>query len=87
LKYKTFSEFHRLLFAFLFFSIFNVFFSVLPPYNCQKILKTFVFFIVWIEDFIKEFCKTMVFFSRKFDIFEIRNFTKILYFTFSFLFF
>jgi len=77
LKYKTFSEFHRLLFTFLFFSIFNIFFSILPLYSHQKILIIFVFFIVWIRHCIKEFWKFMVIFSRKFDIFEIQNFTKI----------
>jgi len=50
---------------FLFFIIFNIFFSGLPPYSCQKILKIFVCFIVWIREFMKAFYKTMVFYFKK----------------------
>jgi len=51
----------------------------------KKILKFLCCFIVWIQDFIKKFCKTMVFFSRKIEIFQIQNFNKIPLFTISFL--
>jgi len=44
-------------------------------------------FIEWIRDFIKKFCKTMVFFQKKIEIFEIQNFNKIPSFIISFLFF
>ena len=44
-------------------------------------------FIVWIRDFIKKFCKTIVFFTKTNEIFEIKNFYKIPSFTISFLLF
>jgi len=43
--------------------------------------------IVWIRDFIKNFCKTILFFSQKTVIFKIQNFNKIPLFTICFLFF
>ena len=52
--------------SFLIFSVFNIFFfSILPIYGFQKNCKILCCFIVWIWDFIKKFCKTMVFFSKK----------------------
>jgi len=51
----------------------------------KKFLKFLCCFIVWIRDFIKEFCKTMVFFSKKIEIFEIQNFKKIPSFTIFFI--
>jgi len=52
----------------------------------KKNLK-YCIFVVWIRDFIKIFFKTMVFFFKKNEIFEIQNFNKIPSFTISFLFF
>jgi len=53
----------------------------------KKFLKFLCCFIVWIWDFIQKFCKTVVFFVKKIEIFEIHNFNKIQSFTISFLFF
>jgi len=53
----------------------------------KKFLKVLCCFVVWIWDFIQKFCKTMVFSSKKIEIFEIHNFSKIPSFTISFLFF
>jgi len=53
----------------------------------KKFLKFLCCFIQWIRDFIKKFSKTMVYFSKKNEIFEIQNFNKIPSFTISFLFF
>ena len=49
----------------LFFIIFDIFFSFLPVYVIQKFLNCFCCFLAWIRDFIKEFCKTMVFFFKE----------------------
>jgi len=51
----------------------------------KKIVKFLCGFIVLICDFIKKFCKTMVFFWKKIEIFEIQNFNKIPLFTIFFL--
>jgi len=56
------------------------FFLVYLSMVFKKILKIFV----W--DFIKNFYKTMFFFSKRVEIFEIQNFNKIPSFTISFLF-
>ena len=53
----------------------------------EKNWKFLCCFIVWIWDFIKKFCKTMVFFLKKIEIFEIQNFNKFPSFTISFYFF
>jgi len=74
-KYKTFSEFHRLLFAFLIFSIFENSFSILPVYSFQKNCKIFVLF----------YCMDPRFY-QKIKIFEIQNFDKIPSFTILFYF-
>jgi len=51
---------HYLLFNFLVFL--TSFFLVYPSMAFKKFLKFLCCFIVWIRDFIKKFCKTMVFF-------------------------
>jgi len=71
----------------IFFCIFDIFFSILPVYSFMKFLKFLCCFIIWIRDFIKEFYKTMNFFFKTFEIFEIQNFTKTPSFTISYLFF
>ena len=48
----------------LFFSIFNIFFSILPPNSHRKILIISLFFIVWIRDLSKNFTKLWVFFQE-----------------------
>jgi len=72
---------------FLFFSIFDIFFSILPVYGFQKNFKFLCWFIVWIRDVIKNFLHNYGFFKKKIDILEIQNFNKIPLFTISFLFF
>jgi len=56
------------------------FFSILPVYGFQKIGKFLCCFIVYIRDFIKKFCKTMVFvlFDILFSILSICTCQKIL---------
>jgi len=49
-----------------FFIIFDIFFSISSMCSCQKILEIFIFFILWIRDFIKEFLKIMECFSKKY---------------------
>jgi len=44
-------------------------------------------FILWIRDFINEFCKTIVFFLKKVEIFEIQNSPKLHRLLFLFYFF
>jgi len=51
-----------------------------------KIVKFLCCFIVWIQDFINKFCKTMFCLSKKIEIFEIQNFNKISSFTIFFIF-
>jgi len=68
-----------------FLVILTSFFCILPVYSFQKKLKFLCCFIVWIRYFIKKFCKTMIFFSRKIQILEIKNFIKIPSFFFYFL--
>ena len=54
----------------------------------KKNLKFLCCSIGWIRDFIKKFCKTIVFFfKQKIEIFEIQNFNKIPSFSISFLLF
>ena len=48
-----FSKFYDLLFVF--FIIFNILFSISSICTCQKILEIFMFFILRIIDFIREF--------------------------------
>jgi len=50
----------------------------------EKIVKFLCCFIVWIQDFIKKFCKTLFCLSKKIEIFKIQNFI-IYYFFFIFL--
>jgi len=42
LKYKISTKFHRLLFLFYFFSIFDVLFTISPIQTCSKIMEFFV---------------------------------------------
>jgi len=58
-----------LLFNFLVFL--TSFFLFYLSLDFEKFLKFLCCFIVWIRDFIKKFCKTMVFFRKKIEIFEI----------------
>ena len=59
-----FSKFCGLLFVFfIFFIIFDILFSISSICTCQQILEIFMFFILWIRDFIKEFWKIMEYFS------------------------
>ena len=44
MEYKKFSEFHHLLFPFWFLSIFDIFFSILRGYSCQKMHRILVLF-------------------------------------------
>jgi len=71
---------YYLLFDFLVFltSFFLFYLSIVV----KKFLKFLGSFILLICDFIKEFCKTLFFFFKKFEIFKIKNFTKIASFTF-----
>jgi len=74
-------------FAFLFFCIFDIFFSILPVYSFKKFLKFLCCFIIWIRDFFKEFCKIMVYLKKISDIWNPKfhqNFA-IYYFFFIFL--
>jgi len=68
LNYKTFSEFQHLLFAFWFFSIFHIFFSILPIYSSQKILKIFVLFYYLDPRFYQRIMQNNVFFQKIWDI-------------------
>jgi len=43
-----------------------ILFSILPICSWQKILEIFMFFILWIRYFIKEFWKIMEYFSKKY---------------------
>ena len=76
---------YYLLFNFLVFL--TSFFLFYPSVVFKKFLKILCCFILWIRDFMKKFCKTMVFFFKKIEIFEIQNFNKIPSFTIYFLFF
>jgi len=55
-----------LLFTIYFFIILDILFSISSIRSCQKILKIFIFFILWIRDFIKEFLKIMECFLKKY---------------------
>ena len=72
-KFKIFHKFHRLLFL---FSILYIFFSYFTYPNLSKNFvymylsknysNFYIFFILWIRDFIKEFWKIMQCFSKKY---------------------
>ena len=62
-----FSKFWCLLFVFYFFIIFDILFSISPICTCQQILEIFMFFILWIRDFIEEFWKIMEYFYKKYS--------------------
>jgi len=66
LKSKILHKFHRLLFFFYFFILFDILFSISSIYTFQQILEIFIFFISWTRDFIKEFWKIMEYFSKKY---------------------
>ena len=72
---------YYLLFDFL---VFLTSFSILPVYSCQKILKIFVLFYCIDPRFYQRILQNYVFFSKKFEIFEIQNFI-VYYFFFIFL--
>jgi len=74
-------------FAFLFFCIFDIFFSILPVYSFKKFLKFLCCFIIWIRDFFKEFCKIMVYLKKKFRYLKSKISPKFCHLLFLFYFF
>ena len=73
---------------FNFFNIFDIFFSILPIYGFQKILKIFVLLYCMDPRFYPKILQNYGFcFQKKIEIFEIHNFNKIPSFPISFLFF
>jgi len=87
-KTKHFQNFivYYLLFNFLVFL--TSFFSILPIYGFQKILKIFVLLYCMDTRFYPKILQNYgFFFPKKIEIFEIHNFNKIPSFTISFLFF
>jgi len=86
-QYKTFPKFHHLQFVFWSFSIFDIFFSILPIYRCQRNSEKFwCSFLVWIQDFIKEFYKTMVFSSKNWDLWHPKFKQNSIVYNFIFIF-
>jgi len=71
---------------FYFFSIFHIHFLFYLPVVIKKFLKFLCFLLYGSENLSKNSAKLWFFFSRKLDIFEIQNFTKIPLFSISFLF-
>jgi len=66
----------------LFFFIFDILFSIWSICTCQKVLEIFMFFILWIRDFIKEFWKIMECFSKKYRHLKskiLHKFHRVLY--------
>ena len=51
---------------FYFVIIFEIFFSISSIYTCQKVLEIFMFFILLIRDFIKDFLKIIEHCSKKY---------------------
>jgi len=65
-KYLFFSKFCGLLFVFLFFYYFwHFIFNFVYVYLSTNSRNFYVFFILWIKDFIKKFSKIMEYFSKK----------------------
>ena len=72
---------------FIFFIIFDFLFSISSICTCQNILEIFMFFILWIRDFIKEFWKIMECFSKKYRHSKSKILHKFHRLLFVFLFF
>ena len=87
LKSKILHKVNRLLFTF-FLSIFDIFFSILPVQGFQNKFKISCCFILWIRDFIKKFCNTIVFFfKKKLRYLKSKISTKLHHLLFDFYFF
>ena len=82
LKSKILHKFHRLLFVFLFFFIFDIFFSISSICTCQKNLEIFMFFYFMDQRF-NDFWKIMEHFSKKYRHLKSKILDKsILYYLF-----
>jgi len=81
-----FSKFRGLLFVFLFFYYFLHFLFNFVCVFVKKILEIFIFFILWIKDFNKDFWKIMEHFSKKYGHLKSKVFHKFHYLLFVFLF-
>jgi len=81
-----FSKFCGLLFSFFLLLFLTFYFSISSICTCQKILEIFIFFILWIRDFIKEFWKIMEYFSKKYRHLNPKFFiNSIVYYLFFFI--
>ena len=65
----------------------KLFFQFYQSIVFKKIVKVLCCFIVWIRDFIKKFCKTMVFFQKKLRYLKSKISTKFHHLLFLFYFF
>ena len=70
---------------FEFFSIFGIFFSILPVYGFKNNLKFLCCFIVRIRDFIKKLYKIMVFFKNNWDIWKPKFQQNFIVYSFFFI--
>jgi len=64
MKYFFFENF-AVYYLFFFIIIFDILFSISSICSCPKIIEIFIFFILCIRDFIKEFWKIMECFLKK----------------------
>ena len=75
-----------IVYFFIFFIIFDIFFSISSICTFLKILEIFMFFILCIRDFIKDFWKIMEHFYKKYRHLKSKIFHKFHYLLFVFLF-